>query len=480
VSDTFGRGTEDYRLADWLASELEGKWRYDHAANRWHNWNGKRWAPDNTQQSMYAVASAARDAIARGTWSVGGSDLGETGVKSMLSLLKWPNIERVLKSLSTLPGYGTDGDDWDAIPYLLGVSNGVVDLRGNVLDPKPDPDCLVTKTTGVKFVPVERASEFTARAPLFMQFMGEITSEDPGMVAFLLLWFGASVFGFSPEQRFLLMTGIGRNGKGALKHAIMRAVGEYGAQFDANLYMRSKLGAARADAARADLIALKGKRITFFSEPEGNRFNEEMLKAHTGGDKIVARPLYSTNLQTWDPTHSITFLVNDAPEVEDLGPSMAARVMVADFRERFDGEREDKRLYSKLEQEREGILAILCWAASRWYRSWSTEGVGITLPDRVKEQSQRFMERNDPVANFLDEACNTGGDMRGNAGLLYEAYKEWHVRAGREGEPMSNNRFASALEKKGFRKTRTSSGVTYGGVKPKSAMELAYDDEDDG
>lgn len=451
-----------------MQPRIHEKWRYDHTAARWHRWNGHRWAPDEVQKINHEVALAVAQAVSMGQ--------APSEAKKLLNLQPQ---KRALEALSTFPGYGTNGDDWDSDPLTLGVTNGIVDLTTNRLIPHPTSDILVTKTTGVKFEACETPAEFRQRAPIFMQALDEWTSEDPTMVGFLLLWFGSSMFGFSPEQRFLLMTGIGRNGKGALKHAVLKAVGEYGAQFDANLYMRSKLGAARADAARADLMALKGRRITFFSEPEGNRFNEELLKAHTGGDQIVARALYSNNLQTWAPTHSITFLVNDAPEVDDLGPSMASRVMVADFRERFDGEKEDKTLYSKLEGEKEGILAILCWAASAWYRSWINSGTGITLPERVQEQSQQFMERNDPIAAFLDEACNVSPDLRGNAKLLYDAYKDWHNQSGRDDDPWTNVRFALALEKKGFRKTRASSGITYSGVKPKSAMELAYDDEED-
>ena len=469
---TFGIGAkDDYQQAQWLALKFKGSWRFDHTAGRWHHWDGKRWAPDDTMRIQNRVAELAAKAMFR-------PDPGSPPKEVLTKLLNMNPINKALEALSTFPEYATNGDDWDADPHLLGVKNGIVDLRTNTLITDPDPTCLVTKTTGVKFVPITDPSQFRERAPRFIGAMGEWTSEDPEMVAFLLRWFGAALFGFSPEQRFLLMTGIGRNGKGALKHAIMQATGEYAAQFDANLYMRSKYGAARSESARADLIALKGKRITFFSEPEGNRFNEELLKAHTGGDKIAARALYSNNIQTWDPTHSINFLVNDAPEVEDLGPSMAARVMVADFRERFDGEREDKTLYTTLEKEAEGILAILCWAAASWYQRYENEGKGIPLPERVREQSQKFMERNDPVAAFIEEACNTGADERGNGALLYEAYKEWHTRTARDGDPMSNVMFARALEKKGFRKSRNSAGVLWVGVKPKSALELAYDDEE--
>lgn len=464
-SPEFGKGLEDYKQAEWLAQRLHEKWRFDHTAQQWHHYDGVRWAPDDRALIHREVARVAGYELGKG----GG---GESETKRLNELLKWPVQERVLKALATFDNYGTNGDDWDADPYLLGTKAGIVDLRKNALVPS-GPEQLVTKSTLVKFDPIASPSEFKDRAPKFMKFMNDITSGDAAMVAFLLLWYGASLFGFTPEQRFLLMIGIGRNGKGTLKHTVMKAVGDYGAQYDANLYMRSKFGAARSDQARADLIAIKGKRITFFSEPEGNRFNEELLKAHTGGDRITARALHSNNVQSWDPTHSITFLVNNAPEVEDLGPSMAARVMVADFRERYDGDREDKQLYPALEREAPGVLAILCWAAKAWHDSWSTGKGGITLPDRVIEQSKQFMERGDSLANWLNERAEYGPSYSAPSQLAYESYLNWHQRSGAEGEAMSMVRWSLALQKKSFSKTKTEQGMRWSGFRLLSSMALA-------
>ena len=472
VFEGFGvGGTEDFKQAQFLAIKLKGTWRYDHTAKRWHHWDGMRWAPDRTGRVRQAVARLAASNV---------SLVSEEPLrKALIKLLTLTGVDKALDALSTFPEYATDGADWDQDPYLLGCSNGVVDLRTNTLDEHPDPSCLVTKTTKHAFTPCSGPAEFATRAPRFMEFMDQITSGDPAMSSFLILWFGSSMFGFSPEQRFLLMTGIGRNGKGALKHSVMEAVGEYGTQPDANVYMRSKMGGARSEGARADLMELKGKRIGFFSEPEGNRFNEEMLKAHTGGDMITARALYSNNVISWTPTHSITFLVNNAPEVEDLGPSMAARTMVADFRERYDGDKEDKSLYGKLKEEANGVLAILCWAASAWYSSWCQDGIGITLPERVVEQSKSFMERNDVVAAAINEAMVLDYNVQTRSSLLYETYLQWHARSDRADEPISQTRFAQALERKGFKRIKGRDGNYVLGLKPKSALTLADEEDDD-
>lgn len=483
LDPVYGKGSEDFAQAEWLAGRLEGNWRFDHTSGKWHRYDGIRWAEDTTNRIIREGSLAAANAlIGRGVPRVEGED----DRKALKKLLNIPPLTRALEALATFDGYGTDGSDWDQDPFLLGCANGIVDLRLNALVPS-NPDQKVTKSTGTKFAPLHSPSEFEGRAPLFMKFLLEVTSDydwtpDPDMTSFLILWFGASLFGMSPEQRFLLMIGSGRNGKGALKHTLLKTLGEYAKEPNSSIYMRSKLGAARSDGARADLIDLKGKRVTLFSEPEGGKFNEELLKAHTGGDMITARNLFSSRMLSWEPTHSITFLTNDAPAIDDLGPSMGSRIMVADFRHRFEGEAEDKSLYSKLEAEKEGVLAILCWAAQAWYNSWSAGGHGITLPKRVVEQSQEFIERNDPIADCLRESFVTRPDLETPAGKAYEAYLKWHANSDRQDEPVSNVKFALALEKKGIRKVKRSSGNYYIGLRAaadiiREAEEAADGDE---
>lgn len=463
-----GIGPEDYRQAEWLAQRLRLKWRYDHTAKQWHHFDGIRWAPDQTERIHYAIRETASNALKK----VG---IGEGEQKRLFALLQWPTQERVLKALATFPGYGTNGDEWDSDPFTLGVKNGVVDLRTNSLIPAT-PEQNVTKTTGHAFEPIRDPADLAKRAPRFMQVMHEWMSGDENMVYFLLFWFGASMFGFSPEQRFLVMTGIGRNGKGALKHAILKATGDYSEELDPALYMRNRFGGARSNEARADLLKLKGLRVTFFSEPQGGTFNEELLKAHTGQDRISGRALYSNNVQSWDPTHSINFLTNNLPAVEDVGPSMAERVMVADFRESYEGDRQDRRLYGVLEGEAEGILAILVWAASIWYTRWDSNTGGLVLPERVVEQSKDFMERNDPVANWLNERCRRGRDLSSPSQVAYESYLEWHTQSGAPGDPFSMVKWSATLLKKGMTKSKTERGMIWWGFNLFGAMELAERD----
>lgn len=463
---------EDAEQAKWLAEAFGQRVRYDHTAKRWHVFNGILWAPDKTKEVQRQVVDLAYERLKALVVSDLGDKERQHAEKITRRLLDMARVESALTALALRPEYKTDGADWDQEPNLLGCSNGIVDLRVNALVDDPGPDLLVTRTTGHRFVPFDPARDtFEARAPRFWSFLLEITSNDVELALFYLTWFGYSLFGHTQEQRFLILTGLGRNGKGALVTAMRHVFGEYSAKADSSLYMRSRFGSARSDQARADLMELKGKRLAVMSEPDGGAFNEEMLKAHTGGDPITARALHSNAVLTWLPTHSITFLTNQPPTVQDIGPAMAARVMVADFRERFDGEKEDKKLYGKLEAEAEGILAILCWAAMLWHES---EG-GLALPQRVQKASADYLSQNDPIGRALEEAFVVEKGASTLARALYDTYTDWHAKSDEDGDPLSLTAFGLALAKRGFSKKTTRAGVLVANIRPRNAGELADD-----
>lgn len=464
------QGSEDAEQAKWLAEALGSEYRYDHTAERWHHWTGVRWAPDKVKDLHERVIELTTERLKTvNAINVPDDDERKRLVKVYRRLFELSRIESALRTLATSDGYKTDGADWDQDAFLLGCENGIVDLRVNALVDQPGPSLLVTKTTGQKFVPLKEwtVNELRRRAPRFMEFMVEVTSGDPGMIDFILRWYGYTLFGTTEEQKFLILIGTGRNGKGALMNTMRSVIGEYTADTDQNLYMKTRYGAARSDGARADLMALKGKRFAVMEEPEGGQFNEELLKAHTGGVPITARALHSNNVISWVPTHTITFLTNKAPRVEDVGPSMQRRVLVADFRERFDGEREDKHLYDKLKLESEGILAILCWAAKAWYED------GLTIPQRILDASEAYITQNDPIGKALDEFFVVKMGVSAGAKVLYETYLEWHAQSDNPNEAMSLTAFGTNLGNRGFTKKKTEKGIVYTNIRPKTASELA-------
>ena len=113
--------------------------------------------------------------------------------------------------------------DLDADPMLLGVANGVLDLRtGELLI--PSPSLLVTKHCSVPFDPA-------ARAPILKKFIKRITRGKPALAKFLQRLAGYILTGEVNEHCFVFLYGLGRNGKTTYAELLFWLLGDYAAIF---------------------------------------------------------------------------------------------------------------------------------------------------------------------------------------------------------------------------------------------------------
>lgn len=432
--------------------------RYDHSKQQWHVWDGMRWAPDKTGR-IYEIVRQAVLALME--------DSDSAKRKVLTWLFDRSKKESVLKSMATRPMIAMKGDEWDPDPTLVAFTNGVLDLKTMEFNEHPSPDLLLSRSTRQRWNP-------EADPKRFKRFLSEVMGGDAELVQYLALTLGYAMFGWQREQKFWMWVGQGQNGKGTLAKTVTHALGDYADTPSAELYMRTRFGSARSDAARPDLLRLQGVRFSWMSEPSGGQFQEEMLKAHTGDDPIQARDLYgkASSFTTFRPTHTIIFLTNNPPRTEDVGPSMQRRVRIVKFEQDFRGRREDKGLEETMKAEAEGILVLLAACGHAW---WSAHNASLPEPEKITEWSREYIEENDPLSQFIAEACVTGREHRGSATLMWAAYQDWCVRRDQESGSMSG--FGMALSRR-FRKERRSTGMFYAGIKPKSAMEAAEDDDE--
>jgi putative DNA primase/helicase len=458
---------QDEDQAAWLAADFQHRVRYNHATKAWHIWHeeSRSWRVDKVK----GVERGVVDMAACRAQVLAGASGNDSALKFVRKLLDAHKVRSALDLLSSMPDYNTDGTDWDEDPFLLGCANGVVDLRtGEFAAELTAGNSTVTKNTNVPFNPA-------AQCPKFIQHLYQISSEDMDLARWYVQWWGYCLFGINYEQKFLVLTGEGRNGKGAMVKAVRAAIGEYDAAANSGIYMKSRFGSARSSEARSDLITLKGARIAVMSEPEGGQFNEELLKAHTGGDPIVARPLYGKEM-TWEPTHTPSFLVNRPPSVDDIGPAMAERILVADFREQYldqdEKHRRNPQLYEELTAEKEGILALLIVAA-REYWTRHVAGEGMWYPERVQKASQAYITANDPVGQALQECFVIESGARTQASEMYRTFSAWYRESDFPGELPGPQGFSALLMRRGFARRKNNVGSYYVGVRPKNAMELA-------
>ena len=117
---------------------------------------------------------------------------------------KMPKIHDMINAAKSEPGMALSLNEFDADLWLLGVANGVIDLRTNKLLPVT-PDSRVTKRCNVEY-------DRKAVCQRFLKFLSEIMP-DSAMRDFIQRWAGYCLTGEVGEKKFLFMFGSGDNGK---------------------------------------------------------------------------------------------------------------------------------------------------------------------------------------------------------------------------------------------------------------------------
>ena len=327
----------------------------------------------------------------------------------------------------------TSGEEFDKNPWLLGVENGVVDLRTGKLGESRREDW-ITFSTRVLF-------DERARCPRFEKFLCEIFEGDSEVIDFLWRAIGYTLSGSVNEQCLFGCHGSGANGKSKLLGALHHVLGDYAFNLPFSSFELKQRGAIPND-----LVRLESRRfVTALETAEGVRLNEQRIKMLTGGDRVTARFLYR-ELVTFDPTHKLWLAFNHKPVVTDDTPAIWRRVRLIPFNHKFEGQEDDKDLLEKLKAEAPGILA----RAVRGSLEWQQGGLGT--PRAVADATREYQEESDDVAGFLGEVCTVEERRAVPCADLFKRYTEWAEQTGEK--QMVRKAFTKRLEAKGFCKKR--------------------------
>ncbi|HLF78550.1 MAG TPA: phage/plasmid primase, P4 family [Dehalococcoidia bacterium] len=427
-----------------LFAHLNGEnLRYDHRQRRWFIWCGQHWEEDLdgavTRLAIDAVRQRYLDAMLL-------SDLEERGAQAKFAVASEnrQRLDALLAIARTKLPVSDRGDSWDKDPWLLGVANGVVDLRSGCLVPGV-PAQRITRFVNVRFDPL-------AECPRWLLFLDEVFPADRDLVDFIWKAIGYSLAGDTSEQCVFTCYGSGANGKSVLLHVLRCLLGgyAYNAPFSAfELQNRATI--------TNDVAPMAGARLVTSSETnEGTRLNEARLKALTGNDPITTRFLYGENF-TFYPQAKFWLAVNHRPRVEDQSHGFWRRVRLVPFLQTFDTNR-DKHLDAKLVRELPGILA---WAV-RGCLAWQQGGMGV--PGAVAAATESYRQDSDPLTGFIDDCCILRPDVQCGATEAYQGYLAWaSARSMRESEKLSSTRFGTKLSER-FEKKRNGKGVVYVGL----------------
>ena len=409
---------------------------------KWVAWEPPRWDPDG-QLSVQRYAKATIRALYReaGTLLQQASAIEDETQRQAHAKKAAPALKHALASeahnkIDAMMGLlkekvATTPEVFDANPWLLNCTNGIIDLRTGTLSPH-DRDHYCTK-----LVPID----FDEDAPCVQweAFLESIFDGKQELIDWLQKAIGYTLTGSIQEQVFFLCHGVGSNGKSTMLHILGRLTGEYGMTTPFQTFVPQ-----RSETIRNDLAALRGTRfVSAIESSVGGRLSESVLKSVTGGDILTARFLHG-EFFSFAPQFKVWLASNHKPVIKDTSNGMWRRVCLIPYTVVIDDEKQDHLLWDKLHAELSGILA---WAVRGSVR-WQAEGLK-PFPDSVIFATETYREESDMVMEFLAEECILQAGMTTPSSLLYSSFCRWSEQQG-EKKPLSINAFGAALTEKGF------------------------------
>jgi putative DNA primase/helicase len=403
-----------------------GKLRFDHNIGKWYQWLHTHWAVTDVPVAFHFAREIGRR-------------LG-AGKRATCKSSVAGGAEKFARAD---PEHAVVSSIWDADPWLLGTPSGTLDLRiGKMHQPRKEEN--ITKLTGC--APENKPAE------RWLRFLHDATRGDEEMMVYLQRIAGYCLTGLTNEHALFFIYGPGGNGKSVFLNILVHILGDYAMSAPMDTFTSSKFSSHPTE-----LAMLKGARLVTASETEeGKSWAEARIKALTGGDPITAR-FMRQDFFTYQPHFKLLFAGNHQPTLNSVDAAMQRRFNMMPFVHRPSSP--DHMLEEKLKAEGPRILA---WAL-QGCMDWQQHG-----PESVTTATSDYFTQQDIMGQWIDDCCTTGGSDWEMPSTLFRSWSDYSRQAGED--PGTAKSFASALEKRGFRRSKIGGTRRHSGIALRSGQ----------
>lgn len=427
-----------------LAARYRGKLLYCHALSKWLRWDGLRWAWCEGGEAMQSAKRIADDLLREtgASFSKSPTDAAKRTHAQALAVHRTANrLTAMLNMASSEPEMGIANPGLlDPNPWLLGVRNGVVDLKVGTLRPA-SPEMLITKQAGARF-------DRQAECPRWLQFLGNVFEGDTEKITFLQRALGYTLTGLVTEEKLFFMFGHGANGKSVLANVVAGVFGEYAVTVGAELLARNS--GCEGDRFKAKL---PGARLALANEVGiSDIWDDQRVKELVSRERVPARQLYSEAFD-FMPTHKLWIRGNHQPGVLDSGDGLWRRIVLIPFKRLFSEDERDPNLeFCLLDEERDGVLMWMVDGCLAWQRG------GLRMPASIARETSQYRKETDLLGGWLEERCERNPTQRVEIGAAYQDYREMLTMSGVK--PPTRPAFTRQMTTRGF-ECRPSNGKRY-------------------
>lgn len=387
----------------------------------------------------------------------------------IFNLKKTAFKDRILKEASGLFLQKDFESKLDQNIYLVGFSNGVYDLKNRVFR-KGEPDDLIRKNVGYDYKEFKRDDQMIIEIEAFL----ETIQPDEDMRTYLCAYLASFLEGSNKDQKFMIWTGNGQNGKGSLIDLIDNTFGGTDEGYFATLpptVLTQKRGSSSA--ATPELATKFGKRVIVLQEPEGDdKINVGFMKNITGQDKIEARPLYGDPFQ-YTPLFKLLLACNHLPSIPSDDGGTWRRIRVIDFMIKFTSNPQgpmERKSDSKLREKMKKWKQSFMWLLINVYYPIYVENDGLDKlePDRVKTATDKYKTDSNAILEYIDDNLEKDESSDVNFNDTYEAFKGWYINGYNDKKPLQRKKFKEYFDNNGYKVCNSNRGIVIKGVRTKN------------
>lgn len=467
---------EEFGDATLALELLKDKIVYSKSEGEWYRWKDGHWRKadaDTIRNYVFKTLSNAYRSFAflRETTVQEGSKSGSKLFSEILkdrakALGRVTRVKAVVTAMTGIEELCVDTEQWDTHDFLLGVENGVVDLRtGKLIEVRQD--------MYIRRIAPTLWRGLHEPCPTWENFLREVFADHPNpdeTIACLQRIIGYCITNSIREHKTFFFYGRrGRNGKGLIKETINAIFGkDLSSPLHVDVLIGKKRGAGQGP--EPFTMMLKGRRMAWASETtQGDRLNHQQLKLLVGGDTLPTRGMYK-DAEAIKPTHKILLLTNYLPHADADDDALWARLVMLPFNQHFiqnpDPSNKNERLADdtiqpKLLEEASGILA---WTV-RGCLDWQKQGLGVT--QFMRDLLHVYRKDEDRFEDFIQDMCLVGSGGTVQSSTMFKAYQEWAKERGHE--PTHIVKFTEKMkfkgEKYGFEHGRVGSHNQWKGLR---------------
>ena len=310
-------------------------------------------------------------------------------------------------------------EDLDRHSNLICVLNGVLDLQEKKFY-QHDSKYLITQQCRAAYIP-------NAQSNLVDSFFKSIQPDEMTRAG-LLRWLGYCLTGDVSEEKFMVHTGGGGNGKGVLSATLLELLGSYGVGLAPTALLKSNKP-IDADKPTAALNGIELARFAISEEmPADGELDTSLIKNLSGGDRINLRRLHC-EYRTVKPTVKLNVSGNYTPKIENVhDDGLLRRMLNMPYLVKFGtpDNPADHSLKKKmlLQDNLNALLRLLVDNSFDWYKD------GLIISDAMKQATRDNLNENDFISAFIDdnETFERGANLSVKAKDFVDALKSAYPR----------------------------------------------------